>query len=69
VEYKATKAPAAVRTNSEAQELFTLLTINGIGEKEFESSPYKEVYSSLLLFCFAASDEEIQTLKDEYNSR
>lgn len=69
VEYKSVKAPAAVRPNSEAQELFTLLTINGIGEKEFESSPYKEVYSSLLLFCFAASDEEIQTLRDEYNSR
>jgi len=69
VEYKSVKQPVAVRSNSEAQELFTLLTINGIGEKEFESSPYKEVYSSLLLFCFAASDEEIQNLRDEYNSR
>ena len=69
VEYKSVKAPAAVRSNSEAQELFTLLTISGIGEKEFESSAYKQVYSSLLLFCFAASDEEIQNLKDEYNSR
>jgi hypothetical protein len=69
VEYNSVKQPIAVRSNSEAQELFTLLTISNIGEKEFESSPYKQVYSSLLLFCFAASDEEIQTLTDEYNSR
>jgi hypothetical protein len=56
------------RSSLEAEQIHSRLRTIGLGEKEFETTMFKQVYSSLILFCFAATDEEIELLINDYKS-
>ena len=56
------------RSSLEAEKIHSRLRNIGLGEKEFETTMFKQGYSSLILFCFAATDEEIELLINDYKS-